>query len=32
MTIRNAIDAMQGKLGMCSKQEVVVWAMQNGLI
>ena len=32
MTIRNAIYGIQGKLGFGSKQEVVVWAVRNGLL
>ena len=32
VTIRNAIYAIQGKLEMGSKQEIVVWAVQNGLL
>ena len=32
VTIRNAIYAIQGKLEVGSKQEVVVWAVQNGLL
>ena len=32
VTIRNAIYAIQGKLEMRSKQEIVVWAVQNGLL
>ena len=32
VTIRNAIYAIQSKLGFGSKQEVVVWAVQNGLL
>ena len=32
VTIRNAIYAIQGKLEMGSKQETVVWAVQNGLL
>ena len=32
VTIRNAIYAIQSKLEMGSKQEMVVWAVQNGLL
>ena len=32
VTIRNAIYAIQGKLEMGSKQEIVVWAVRNGLL
>ncbi len=32
VTIRNAIYAIQGKLGLGSKQEMVVWAVRNGLL
>jgi DNA-binding NarL/FixJ family response regulator len=32
VTIRNAIYAIQGKLEMGSKQEMVVWAVRNGLL
>ena len=32
VTIRNAIYAIQGKLEMRSKQEIVVWAVRNGLL
>ena len=32
VTIRNAVYAMQGKLGLGSKQEMVVWAVRNGLL
>ncbi len=32
VTIRNAIYTIQVKLGVGSKQEVVVWAAQNGLL
>ncbi len=31
-TIRNAIYTIQVKLGVASKQEIVVWAAQNGLL
>ena len=31
-TIRNAIYTIQVKLGVASKQEVVVWAVRNGLL
>ena len=32
VTIRNAIYTIQVKLGVDSKQEIVVWAAQNGLL
>ena len=32
VTIRNAVYAMQGKLEVGSKQEMVVWAVRNGLL
>ena len=32
VTIRNAIYTIQVKLGVSSKQEIVVWAAQNGLL
>ena len=32
VTIRNAIYSIQVKLGVDSKQEIVVWAAQNGLL
>ena len=32
VTIRNAIYTIQVKLGVDSKQEVVAWAAQNGLL
>ncbi len=32
VTIRNAIYTIQVKLGVDSKQEIVVWASQNGLL
>ena len=32
VTVRNAIYTIQIKLGVNSKQEVVVWAAQNGLL
>ena len=32
VTIRNAVYAVQGKLDVGSKQEVVVWAVRNGLL
>ena len=32
MTIRNAIYGIQNKLGVESKQELVVWAVRNGLL
>ena len=31
-TVRNAIYTIQVKLGVDSKQEIVVWAAQNGLL
>ena len=32
MTIRNAIYSIQDKLGIDTKQELVVWAVRNGLL
>ena len=32
VTIRNAVYGIQDKLGIDSKQELVVWAVQNGLL
>ena len=32
VTIRNAVYAVQGKLDVGSKQEIVVWAVRNGLL
>ena len=32
VTIRNAVYAIQGKLSLGSKQEMVVWAVRNGLL
>ncbi len=32
VTIRNAIYSIQRKLGVGTKQEIVVWAVQNGLL
>ena len=32
VTIRNAIYTIQVKLGVSSKQEIVVWAARNGLL
>ena len=32
VTIRNALYAIQGKLGVGTKQEIVVWAVRNGLL
>ena len=32
VTVRNAIYTIQVKLGVSSKQEIVVWAAQNGLL
>ena len=32
VTIRNAIYSIQGKLGLGTKQEIVVWAVRNGLL
>ena len=31
-TVRNAIYRVQDKLGVRSKQEIVVWAVRNGLL
>ena len=32
MTIRNAVYGIQDKLKIETKQELVVWAVQNGLL
>ena len=32
VTVRNAIYRVQDKLGVESKQEIVVWAVRNGLL
>ena len=32
MTIRNAVYRIQDKLGVRTKQEIVVWAVRNGLL
>ena len=32
VTIRNGIYRIQDKLGMGTKQEIVVWAVRNGLL
>ena len=32
MTVRNTIYRIQNKLGVQSKQEIVVWAVQNGML
>ena len=32
VTIRNAMYNIQGKLGVGTKQEIVVWAVRNGLL
>ena len=32
VTVRNAIYNIQGKLGVDTKQEIVVWAVRNGLL
>ena len=32
VTVRNAIYRVQDKLGLSSKQEIVVWAVRNGLL
>ena len=32
VTIRNAIYTIQEKLGLGTKQEIVVWAVRNGLL
>ena len=32
VTIRNAVYGIQGKLRAGSKQEIVVWAVRNGLL
>ena len=31
-TVRNAVYRVQDKLGVESKQEIVVWAVRNGLL
>ena len=31
VTIRNALYSIQSKLGLGTKQEIVVWAVRNGL-
>lgn len=31
-TVRNTVYRIQHKLGVASKQEIVVWAAQNGLV
>ena len=31
-TVRNSIDRIQDKAGVGSKQELVIWAMQTGLL
>ena len=32
VTIRNALYSVQSKLGLGTKQEIVVWAVRNGLL
>ena len=32
VTVRNAIYRVQNKLGVGSRQEIVVWAVRNGLL
>ena len=32
LTIRNTVYGIQNKLGFGSKQEIVVWALRNGLV
>ena len=32
LTVRNAIYSIRDKLGAKSKQEIVVWAVRNGLL
>ena len=32
MTIRNTLYSIQSKLGLGTKQEIVVWAVRNGLL
>ena len=32
MTVRNAVYGIQGKLGVGSMQEPVLWAVRNGLL
>ena len=32
LTVRNTLYRIQGKLGVETKQELVIWAMRNGLL
>ena len=32
MTVRNTINRIQDKLGIRTKQELVIWAVRNGLV
>ena len=32
VTVRNALYSIQSKLGLGTKQEIVVWAVRNGLL
>ena len=32
MTVRNTISRVQEKLGLPSKQELVIWAVKHGLV
>ena len=32
MTVRNTISRVQEKLGLGTKQELVIWAVRNGLV
>ena len=32
VTVRNAVYRVQNKLGVGSQQEIVVWAVRNGLL
>ena len=32
VTVRNAVYRIQNKLGVGSKQEIVLWAVRNGLL
>ena len=32
MTVRNTLHRIQNKLGIETKQELVIWAVRNGLV
>ena len=32
MTVRNTISRIQDKLGLDTKQEIVIWSVKNGLV